>query len=449
MTLTPELSDSLDSGRQPAELVESMRTMFGSPRIALEPVLRGSSADEVIANPKIAIIDDEPINIKVVHKHLSLAGYQRFVTTDDSRAAMALIADEMPDVVLLDIMMPHVSGLEILRQIRADETLEDLPVVILTAAAERETKHEALRIGATEFLTKPVDPVELEIRLRNVLVVKAHQDRVKRYAWELELEVAIRTTELAEAHREVVECMAKVGEFRDNETGNHVLRVGRFAELIAQQLGMPREFCSRIRYAATLHDIGKVGLPDAILLKPGQLDEAETRKMRQHCCYGQRVCLRLPKDESLHLPLVSSEDGPAESRVRSPIMRMAAVIAATHHERWDGFGYPQGLRGEQIPIEGRITAVADVFDAVRSHRPYKPAFTLEQSLAIIRGGSGTQFDPDVVDGFLRALPEVLEAAEQHDDGFESPPRGAFDPGAVTRPLVGELAALDVPPTPGE
>jgi len=211
-------------GPDAAGQVESMRTMFGSPRIAVAPVLNGASADEVISNPKIAIVDDGPINIKVVQKHLQLAGYRQFFTTTDSTRAMDLIGQEHPDVVLLDIVMPQVTGLEILEKLRQTEEFVDLPVIILTAANDQETKLTALRLGATEFLGKPVDAVELQTRLRNVLTVKAHQDRLKNYAWELELEVAARSNELAQAYREVVHCLAKVGEYRDNETGNHVFR---------------------------------------------------------------------------------------------------------------------------------------------------------------------------------------------------------------------------------
>ncbi|MGQ9574422.1 MAG: response regulator, partial [Thermoguttaceae bacterium] len=234
----------------PADQVQSLRVLFGAPRLALEPVLHGSSADEVISNPRIAIIDDEPINVKVVQKYLKLAGYQQFCTTTNATRAMEMIRAEQPDVVLLDIMMPGVSGLEILAELRQSERFLDLPVIILTAACDRDTKLNALRVGATEFLGKPVDAAELELRLRNVLVTKAHRDRIKNYAWELEREVAIRSAELAQAHREVIQCLAKVGEYRDNETGNHVIRVGRYAAIIAEKLGMDAEFVGRIQQAA-------------------------------------------------------------------------------------------------------------------------------------------------------------------------------------------------------
>ncbi len=392
------------------ESVDQMRSMFGTPRIALEPVLHGSQADELVSNPRIAIVDDEPINIKVVRKFLTLAGYGQFFTTTDATRALALVEAERPDVVLLDVMMPEVSGLEILGELRKSQEHADLPVIILTASSDRETKLEALRLGATEFLGKPVDSVELEARLHNVLVTKAHQDRVKSYAWELELEVAVRSTELAQAHAEVIECLAQVGEHRDNETGNHVMRVGRYAEIVARRLGLSRELVGRIAQAAPLHDIGKVGIPDAILLKPGKLDEAEFEQMKEHCRFGQQVCS--PRGHGAS----AAATGAAGT---SPILAMAATIAVTHHEKWDGSGYPHGLAGEAIPIEGRITAVADVFDALTSQRPYKAALPFDESVAVIESEKGRHFDPPVVEAFLAGLDEIARVHRECSDAPEA------------------------------
>lgn len=396
---------------QPAEnppgnpQIETMRTMFGTPRLLLAPVQRGANFDQVIVDPRIAIIDDEPTTVKAVKKHLKLVGYRQFFTTSDASGAMRLIAKERPDVVLLDILMPAVSGLEILEAIRTHAQFLDLPVIILTAANDRETRLKALRLGATEFLGKPVDTVELETRLRNVLVMKAHQDRLKNYAWELELEVAVRSAELAEAHRQVVRCLARVGEYRDNETGNHVLRVGLVAEIVARRLGLSSEFCGRIREAAALHDIGKVGVPDAILLKPGKLDPVEFTMMKDHCRKGWNVCM----------PQVDAPMLPATGSGNSLILEMAASIAYTHHEKWDGSGYPCGLRGEEIPIEGRITAIADVFDALTHIRPYKAAFSIDESVRILEEERGTHFDPRVLDAFFASIDEILDVYRHHAD----------------------------------
>lgn len=415
-----------DNAPSASSQVETLRTMFGTPRLLLAPVLRGANADQVIVDPRIAIIDDEPSTVKAVKKHLKLVGYRQFFTTSDASQAMPLIAAERPDVVLLDILMPAVSGLEVLEAIRSHEQFVDLPVIILTAANDRETRLKAIRLGATEFLGKPLDTVELETRLRNVLFMKAHQDRLKNYAWELELEVAVRSAELAEAHKQVVRCLARVGEYRDNETGNHVLRVGLVAEIIARRLGLSREFCGRIREAAALHDIGKVGVPDAVLLKPGKLDAVEFTVMKDHCRKGWNVCL--PQSDAPVMPTAIASN--------SPILEMAASIAYTHHEKWDGSGYPGGLRGEDIPIEGRITAVADVFDALTHARPYKAAMSIEESLRILKEERGTHFDPRVLDAFFASLEEVLDVYRHHADA-------PVDAGAQ----VTEASFLPLPITP--
>ena len=402
-----------------ADQVGTMRVMFGPPQISVEPVLLGDTADQVVSNPRIVIVDDEPINVKVVQKYLKLAGYQQFATTTDATTALDLIRAEQPDVVLLDVMMPGINGLEILAELRRSDESLDLPVIILTAACDRETKLAALQAGATEFLGKPVDAVELQARVRNVLVAKAHRDRVRNHAWELEREVAIRSAELANAHREVILALAKVGEYRDNETGNHVVRVGRYAAAIAQRLGMDADFVARIQQAAALHDIGKVGIPDAILLKPGKLDEIEFERMQLHCGYGRSVCASGAEDAPDRFESHASAGRAITNTGSSPILRMAATIAYTHHEKWDGTGYPSGLRGEQIPIEGRITAVADVFDALTTERPYKRAFSVDESLAIMKDQRGRHFDPMVLDAFLKAIDEIVRVCcEFSDAGLE-------------------------------
>jgi putative two-component system response regulator len=408
--------DSVQGGSDQEAQVSTLRSMFGSPRPCLEPILHGTHPSEILSNPRIAIVDDQPINIAVVQKYLKLAGYTQFATTTDARQAMQLIAQQWPDVVLLDIMMPYVSGLDILAELRRDDRFADLPVIILTAATERQTKLDALKLGATEFLHKPFDATELETRLRNVLNLKAHQDRLKNYAWELELEVAASSAELVEMHREVVRCLARVGEFRDNETGKHIRRVGKYAAIIARCLGQSHEFVERIGEAAALHDIGKVGIPDAILLKPGKLDENEFAAMKRHCEYGRQFCSLEMTDETKG-PISHAATGHAIlSRSQAPVLQMAAIIAHTHHERWDGTGYPQGLPGEQIPLEGRITAVADVFDALTNARPYKPALPLEASLEIIRAHSGTQFDLRVVNAFFAGLDQIISVyCEERED----------------------------------
>ena len=353
---------------------------------------------------RVMIVDDEPINIKVARKYLQIAGYRDFVTVTEAPRALDAIRSERPDVVLLDVMMPEVSGLEILKAIRDDEHLRHLPVLILTASTDAGTKLQALELGATDFLAKPVDPNELIPRIRNALVVKAHHDHLAGYSERLEAEVRLRTAELEESRLHVILCLARAAEYRDDATGRHVIRVGRVAGVIAREMGLGEEFAAMLELAAQLHDVGKIGVPDSILLKPGKLTAEEYDLMKRHCGFGREIIA----------PALAGTGG-TNRGPQSPILLMAANLAGTHHERWDGTGYPRGLAGAAIPIEGRITAVADVYDALSSKRPYKEAFPLDRCLSIIREGSGTQFDPDVVNAFLRRVDEIVTPAGETED----------------------------------
>jgi putative two-component system response regulator len=386
-----------------------------APCLPVETVLRGRSPQEMLSNPKIMIVDDEPVNIKVARKYLSMEGYQDFLTTSEPGEAVELIEQHQPDLVLLDIMMPEVSGLDILEALRNDHRFTDLPVIILTAAGDRDTRQKALTLGATDFLVKPVEPVDLLPRVRNTLMVKAYHDNIKRYAWELELEVSLRTAQLHTAQEEIIHCLARAAEFRDDETGNHVVRVGGYAAAIGRALGLDRSRNDLLAQAATLHDIGKIGVPDSILLKPGKLDADEFAEMQKHCQFGHDVVGTAGEQQIALLKRHTNVGARILKEGVSPILRMAARIALTHHERWDGSGYPLGLKGEKIPLEGRITAVADVFDALSTQRPYKPAYPLEKCFEMMEAGRGTQFDPTVLDAFMVARREILAVRERHAD----------------------------------
>ncbi|HEX4123923.1 MAG TPA: HD domain-containing phosphohydrolase [Tepidisphaeraceae bacterium] len=371
--------------------------------------------DDRLLRAKIMIVDDEPLNVKVVRKYLQSAGYSNFVTTCDSTTCMQLLQTERPDLVLLDVMMPNINGLQILESIRAHERFQHLPVVILTASTDAPTKLAALERGATDFLPKPIDPHELLPRVRNVLIVKAHQDYLANYSAELEREVQNRTAELQLSRLRVFECLARAGEFRDDATGRHVVRVGRCAAVIAEALGFDRRQCATLEVAAQLHDIGKIGVPDAILLKPGKLEPEEFALMKRHCQYGKAIIDSTARDESgLSWQLPGRPDDSGENS-ESPLLAMAATIALTHHEKFDGTGYPRGLKGEAIPLEGRITAISDVFDALHSARPYKPAFDMPKCAEIIRQSRGTHFDPAISDAFAKLLPDLAEIHRLHSD----------------------------------
>lgn len=373
-----------------------------------------TNAQAVNPAARVMIVDDEPVNIKVVRRYLQLAGYQHFITLNDPSGAMDLMRREKPDVLLLDVVMPQISGLDILQSLRADADLCHTPTLILTASTDAQTKLTALDRGATDFLAKPVDPNELLPRIRNALLVKAHHDHLTSYSERLEDEVRLRTAELEASRLHIIHCLARAGEHRDDCTGQHVLRVGRYAGLIARGMGQSDAFVRMIELAAQLHDVGKIGIPDAIMLKPGKLDAAEYRLMQEHCTVG---C-------SIIAPALGQGSASDAAAPGSPLLRMAANIASSHHERWDGGGYPLGLMGETIPLEGRITSVADVFDALTSARPYKPAFTSDQSVSMIRQGRGTQFDPAVVDAFLAVFAEITAAQALLSDAAAQVPAAA-------------------------
>ena len=365
---------------------------------------------------RVAIIDDEPINVKLVRKHLSIAGYRNFVTSQDPSAAVELLFAEQPDVLLLDIMMPRISGLEILQRLRNNPRTQTLPVLILTAADDEQTKVQALELGATDFLSKPVRPTELLPRVRNVLLVKTHQDQLQRYAEDLESQVRTRTAELAASRLELIHCLARAAEYRDNETGRHVLRVGRYVGIIARQLGLPSETCELLEHAAPLHDMGKIGIPDDILLKPGKLTPEEFEMMQRHTSFGKRTFEPMTYDEWRTFERHTFLGEKILEMGSSPILAIAGRIALTHHEKWDGTGYPLGLSGEMIPIEGRITAVADVFDALSSRRPYKPPLPLEECFRILEEGRAGHFDPEILDAFFARKDEIVKIRMLFADG---------------------------------
>ena len=363
----------------------------------------------------IMLIDDEPINIKVARRYLQEAGYKDFIAVTDSTIAIDEILAHKPDVIVLDVMMPRINGIELLTTIRSTPQTAHIPVLILTANCERETRLKALDAGATDFLEKPVDPAELLPRVRNSLTIKAHHDSLERQAEELEAAVQKRTAELAASRLEVVQCLARAAEFRDDNTGRHVLRVGRYAGVIGRALGMAEEFVSLLELAAQLHDVGKIGIPDSILLKAGSLTPEEFDMVQRHCGFGKRVFESVSEQDTMMLRQHSKLGAEMLNCTSSPLIQIAARTALTHHERWDGTGYPLGLAGEDIPIEGRIVAVADVFDALSSRRPYKPAFPLVKCFQILEEGRAKHFDPSVLDAFESARDQIVQIQLEYAD----------------------------------
>ena len=367
------------------------------------------------SRPTIFIVDDEELNIRVARKYLRTWGFDRVDATCEPRDAITRIKQIRPDLILLDIMMPGISGLDLLKELRSEESTRHLPVIILTAHAEEEIKHEALELGANDFLNKPIDPLEMLPRVRNLLSLREHQRFLEQSSQLLEDEVRRRTAALVRAEQNIIRCLARAAEYRDNDTGRHVIRVGSYASLIADAMGMDQNFVKLIKDAAQLHDVGKIGIPDAILLKTGKLDPDEYSLMKKHCAKGIYVLQQIEESDfdafRRHVQMGAS----ILDEEQSPLLQMASRIALTHHEKWDGSGYPFGMSGEQIPIEGRITAVADVFDALSTRRPYKPAFPLEKCFSILREGRGTHFDATVLDAFLSREADIVAIQLSHSD----------------------------------
>jgi len=349
--------------------------------------------------PKVMVVDDEILNRKLIESMLKPQGYQ-VLTAVDGEDCLAKIEDDPPDLILMDIMMPNMNGFEVVTKLKAKENLALIPIVMVTALQDVGDRVKALEVGADDFLTKPVDRMELRARVRSLLKVKAYNDHMVNYRQELETEVAKQTLELknaslkiAEAHSKLREAsletifrLARAAEYKDEDTGNHIISMSRISAYLAERLGLNSVVVERILYASPMHDIGKIGIPDRILTKNGPLNDEEWSIMRMHTVFGGQI-------------LEGSNIG---------FLRLGEVIALTHHEKWDGSGYPHGLSGTQIPLAGRIVAVADVFDALMSKRPYKPPLTIAQTVDIIKAGRGTHFDPAVVDAFMENLDDIIK-----------------------------------------
>lgn len=364
-----------------------------APDLPVESILRGTLPADVTTNPKILIVDDEPVVIKVVRKHLAGEGYNRFVTTSEPGQAMDIIRAERPDLILLDITMPKVSGLEVLERVRADKESKDLPVIILTASSDRDTKVRALELGATDFLEKPVDFTELLTRVRNTLAAKAHYDHLKRYVWGLELEVPMKATELVASRLEVIHCLARAAEECAGATGNHVVRVGRYSAILATELGLKEDTVTAIEHSAPLHDLGMIGFPDCTPLEAHRFTIAEIEMLRRSISGQTSPSKRPAAEQGGTITSHTAIGARLLNRGNTPLLKIAARIALSHHESWDGTGYPIGLAGNDIPLEGRIVRVTDTFDVLSSTLVYNAPIPLDECLAIMEAGRGGPFDP--------------------------------------------------------
>lgn len=328
--------------------------------------------------------------------------------------AIELLGEKKIDVVISDVNMPGKTGFDLLDEMAELEYLKDIPVIILTGNAEYKLKRLALEKGATDLLNKPVIVEDLRARINNVLQLKQYQDQLKKQNEVLEHLVSQRTRELEDSRIDIILRLAKAGEYRDEDTGNHVLRVGMYCKLLAEQLGCDAEFVNMLFLTSPLHDIGKIGIPDSILLKPGKLDDEEWDIMRKHCQIGCEILTDKPKG-LLGFEDAENNEYSHRSNVLNPLQKMSSAIAMSHHEKWNGQGYPAKLAGTDIPIEGRIVSISDVYDALSSERPYKKAFPEVKTLKIIEEGSGNHFDPTIVEAFFKSLDRIREVRTKYAD----------------------------------
>ncbi|MBM6551532.1 HD domain-containing phosphohydrolase [Marinomonas ostreistagni] len=314
--------------------------------------------------PRILVVDDEPANLKVLRQVLQ--DQYRLSFARSGKSALELIEKEPVDLILLDIMMPDMTGFEVCQQLKADSTLRQVPVIFVTALRDTIDEEKGFELGAVDYITKPIVPAIVRAR------VKTHLSLVQAEA-------------LRETQIDLIQRLGRAAEYKDNETGMHVQRMSRYSYVLARAAGIDDESANELLLAAQMHDLGKIAIPDNILLKPGRLDDDEFKQMKTHAKIGADIL----------------------ANPRSQLVALARSIAITHHERWDGAGYPYGLKGSEIPLEGRIAAIADVFDALTSERPYKQAWSVDEAVALLRDESGKHFDPELVELFIENMDEVL------------------------------------------
>ncbi len=342
----------------------------------------------------ILAVDDELINLKIIENIFSKDPEIKILKATNGEEALKIINENQDklDIVLLDIVMPKLDGLETLKAIRQKLKLKHLPVIIVTS--NRQEKVKALKLGATDFISKPFDPSEIKLRVKNYVELKRYTDYFKDINKILERQVQERTQQLRKAlelaketEREIAIRLGKAAEFRDIETGQHILRVSFYSRRLAELAGLSEDDIDLIFFASPLHDVGKVGIPDAILLKPGKLTREEFEIVKQHTIIGERIL---------------------EGAEKYPTINAGKIIAGQHHEKWNGTGYPRGLKGNNIHIFGRITAIADVFDALINKRIYKPAYPIEKAISIMKSEREHHFDPDLLDLFLQNIEDFLK-----------------------------------------
>ncbi|NQV47473.1 MAG: response regulator [Rhodospirillaceae bacterium] len=350
-------------------------------------------SQEKIKKSRILIVDDNEANVQLLEMMLDIEGFGNVRSTTDSRDVLSLQQKWNFDLILLDIRMPHLDGFQVMEQLSGLNIEGYLPILVLTAEKDMDTRLKALQCGAKDFVTKPFDRTEVLNRINNMLEVRNFYNERRWQAEILESKVRERTQELHDSRLEIIRRLGRAGEYRDNETGMHVIRMSKNCQCLALAAGMGEQYAERILQASPMHDVGKIGIPDGILLKPGKLDADEWEIMKSHAEIGADI--------------IGEHD--------SDIMRMARIIAINHHEKWDGTGYPKGIKGEDIPLEGRIASICDVFDALTSNRPYKEAWADDKALAFINDNAGSHFDPNLVKMFNDVFDDILQIKKNFAD----------------------------------
>jgi len=354
-------------------------------------------------DPTILVVDDDEQVRSLMRALLGSLGYRVDLAVDGAEA-LEKVSASPPDLILMDATMPRMGGLEAVGRLKASEATRIIPIIMVTGLNDMPTKVHALEAGVDDFLAKPCDRSELQARIASLLKVKAFNDQSRSYQKDLEAEVDRRTRQLEGAlHRqrtvslEAIYRLSRASEFRDEDTGAHLRRMSHSSAAVARQMGLGKRTIEAILYASPMHDVGKIGIPDQILLKPGKLDTHEMQVMRLHTTIGAEILQG------------SSAD----------YLKLGEVIALTHHEKWDGSGYPRGLAGAKIPLAGCITAIADVFDALTTRRPYKDPFPMEKAFSIVREGREKHFHPEVVDAFFAIADDIVRIRKDNGDEEES------------------------------
>ncbi|MBQ4833286.1 two-component system response regulator [Pseudoalteromonas sp. MMG010] len=330
--------------------------------------------DSLKNRPRILIVDDEPANLKVMREVLGSSYRMSFAKSGD--AALTLLEKEQPKLILLDIMMPDMNGYEVCQLVKANPKTSHIPIIFVTAMSDESDEFKGFELGAVDYITKPISPAIVRARVKNHLSL-------------------VQAEQLKQAHIDLVQRLGRAAEYKDTDTGEHIIRMSQYSKVLAIAYGMSEEKAELIKQAAPMHDVGKIGIPDSILLKPGRLTAEEFDHMKQHAVIGAKILANSP----------------------SPLLQLAHLLAIEHHEKWDGTGYPNGLKQEQISIEGRIVAVADVFDALTSKRPYKEAWDIDKTLSHLKEQSGIHFDPHLVDLFIDNIDKIIAIKNANQEIF--------------------------------